>query len=273
MELSCWNGFGKLVGRRNFCGFNGLTDLLGDPGQDQQEQTGKSQALVPLDGSLERLLELLPESGRGGRSLQDYWRTFGTLDLRSLLERKHWSLDDWRVLEEVRSRCMRATFPFCVAEQLLQDSRWNHMTDPRTAGRNITSSLATTEAFRAERTCGQWNTLQAVKNLLGQLSIPSPTLSEIQTDIRQRRERYMTQVRVFSIIVAMFERLGRKHMRLRSMESLSFSEDWAEACTDYVQTFLAVQQVLRSARDPIAEELLRSLKVSHSESTLLQKRH
>jgi len=246
MELSC-------CGHRTKRGGLGLSDVFGDPSHDQHGLNGNSHEMVPMDGSLDRLLELLPESGHGGRGLQIYWRTFGTLDWRSLLKKKSWSHADMSVFNEIRLRCRRATFPFGVAQRLLQDSRWDH-------ANNSGTSLATTEAFWADRRSRRWSTLQAVKTLLGQLSIPS--LARSESDICQCRDRYMTQVHVFSIIVTLFDTLERRHMR-------SMEENAAVVCTDSVQTFLAVQQVLRSARDPIAAELLGPLKVGDNGSTHL----
>merc|ERR1719158_810493 len=102
----------RLVGLRPSGGTNGHGDLkaLSDP------STGGH---FHLDGQLDRLLDLLPEDASAGSKLRDFWANFAALDFRPLLCGRRWVRGDLAVLEQVRKRCITATYPFALALSLL----------------------------------------------------------------------------------------------------------------------------------------------------------
>jgi len=191
---------------------------------------------MQLDGRLDPLLHALPEGAGGGPKLREFWVGFAALELRPLASRRTWVQDDFRVLEEVRKRCVHSTYPFAIALQLLQEG-WHR------SGEQLSPTNAKErEVATAAKTSAQWATLLAVQNVLGRLDLPARPFDEVQRDIRERHARYTEQARAFLLAGAMLKRVETAHRKVRAFGGAHLV---ATACVEEVTALLAVQHVIQ----------------------------
>merc|ERR1740122_889354 len=63
------------------------------------------------------MLQLLPEGFGSTHMLREFWAIFVAIDLQPFLTGKKFTQGDYKVLAEVRNRCIQATYPFAIAVQ------------------------------------------------------------------------------------------------------------------------------------------------------------
>merc|ERR1712192_283264 len=238
-SLSCWAGLSKLVSKGspdNRCR-DGLSRAANSPNLAPSPNRRSVPHLVVRLDSTKALLDRLPQSAGGGAQVREFWATFSALDLHALSLRK-WNPDDLRNLEEARERCIVATYPFALALQLLVDDWQQRSGEVATnVSRRKSKDLgqdakAIRDAEKATQQSQQWDTLLAVQRMLGRLDAPSPQWLEISKAIPNRRDRYITQARAFSLIAALLERARTPQL------------DVDKTCEQNVTAFLAIQQMI-----------------------------
>jgi len=241
-RLSCWAGVGKLVGGRSL-DWCGLTEASRGLDGDEVACPGlsTSQDRVQLNGELHRMLQLLPEGFGSTHMLREFWAIFVAIDLQPFLTGKKFTQGDYKVLAEVRNRCIQATYPFAIALQLLEHN------DHRGREPRHTKSRKGRDAAAAARTADQWDTLLAVQSILGRLDAPTPHYRELRTQIPERRERYEMRARVFQLVAALLERSAQQ--RPAGSRWTGTKLDLERHCVADVTAMIAAQNIVRDSRE------------------------
>jgi len=248
MSVFCWSGLTKLMGGsasgRSPCGSTGEDAARGSPGR-QRVSNGVSEHVserpIKLGDQLDRLLKMLPEDAGVGQTLRDFWGTFSSIDLRPMLSGRRWTRADFSILDQVRRRCLVATYPFALALRVLDDSPLWRRLDPAAS-----PSRRHREAAAAEQASEQWESMLVVQRVLGPLDTARVAAQkfgydEVAREIFERRERYLSHARAFQVVAALLCHgdLGDERRKLGNDPA-----EVEEACYEEVQSFVAAQEVV-----------------------------
>jgi len=189
---------------------------------------------------LVKVLEPLPLSPGCDAELANYWATFSAIDLRPLLEKKLGKKEELK-LDALRSRCLQGTFPFSLAQKLL-----NEQNRIRVSKSDCLSQVAYDNSCN---TLEYFNLHLIVQKLVGRLERPVPNIGRVQEDLAKSREEYLEQTRSFQVIRALLSEAWPG--------ICSSTQNEHERCHAKVQLFMAVQHSLpvfhsKPAVDPIA---------------------
>eukprot|EP00931_Biecheleriopsis_adriatica_P100672 TRINITY_DN75937_c0_g1_i1.p1 TRINITY_DN75937_c0_g1~~TRINITY_DN75937_c0_g1_i1.p1 ORF type:complete len:281 (+),score=69.74 TRINITY_DN75937_c0_g1_i1:82-924(+) len=224
--LPCFTGLSKLVGSK-------ASSTDGSKSRQEAVQTmAPEQAVARISlpgGRLDRIPEVLPDLAGsdkqaddafivhcvGAESLRHFWARFAALELSSQdsSSTRPWTRSEWKVLRQLRCRCLAATAPFQLVLRLLEENweaagreKEDELLRQVTAQTSVEALKQAREAIAASKTSEQWSVLTAVQHLIGrEPGETAPAIKDIQQELPRRRQRLLSQARMFLLIAGLLE--------------------------------------------------------------------